>query len=69
MEDNINNPDHYTAGYIETADYIEAWQMSFFEGNVIKYVTRAPYKGQELADLKKAKWYIERLINIAEEKE
>lgn len=31
-------------------------------GNVIKYVSRAPYKGAELEDLKKAKWYLEREI-------
>lgn len=60
-EDKVNYPEHYTKG-IETADYIESWEMDFFEGNVIKYVTRAPYKGKQLQDYKKAMWYIQRLI-------
>ena len=69
MEDKINHPNHYTAGDIEAADYIEAWDMNFFEGNVIKYLTRAPYKGTEVADLKKARWYINRLLEKAENEE
>lgn len=63
MSDNsVNHPVHYTTG-IETADYIESWEMDFFEGNVIKYVTRAPYKGKCLEDYKKAMWYLQRLIS------
>jgi len=65
-EDRVNNPSHYTAG-IETADYIESWDMNFFEGNVIKYVTRAPYKGEQTEDYKKAMWYLQRLINYYDE--
>ena len=64
--DDVNEPSHYTTGDIEVADFIESWQMSFFEGNVIKYVTRAPYKSNTLKDLKKAKWYLNRLIKEAE---
>ena len=68
-EDKVNNPSHYTAGGIEVSDFIEAWDLSFFEGNVIKYVTRAPYKNNKLNDLKKAEWYIKRLIHQAEVEE
>ena len=32
---------------------------TFLRGNIIKYVMRAPYKGRELEDLKKAKDYLE----------
>ena len=64
--DDVNEPSHYTTGDIEVADFIESWQMSFFEGNVIKYVTRAPYKSNTLKDLKKAQWYLNRLIKEAE---
>jgi hypothetical protein len=44
--------------------------MSFLEGNVIKYVTRYKMKNG-LEDLKKAQWYLNRLIEITirEEKE
>lgn len=61
-EDRINHPDHYTAGGIEVYDFIEAWNLDFACGNVIKYVARAPYKGKHLEDLKKARWYLERAI-------
>jgi hypothetical protein len=36
--------------------------MDFNEGNVIKYLTRAKHKGTYLEDLKKARWYLDRLI-------
>lgn len=57
----VDHPSHYNKG-IETIDYIESWDMNFNEGNVIKYTTRAKYKENQLEDLKKAKWYIEREI-------
>lgn len=53
---------HYTKGGIQPIDYITANSMGFLEGNVIKYVTRYKYKGKRLEDLRKAKFYIERLI-------
>jgi hypothetical protein len=33
--------------------------MGFALGNVIKYVMRAPFKGHELEDLRKARWYLD----------
>ena len=58
-EDNIN-PEHYTQG-IECIDYITSKNMSFLEGNVVKYVTRYKMKNG-LEDLVKAQWYLTRLI-------
>ena len=66
-EDIINRPAHYTRG-IETIDYIRSWEMDYVRGNIIKYVTRFPYKGTALQDLQKAKWYIEYLIKQEETK-
>lgn len=60
--DMVNHPQHYQHG-IEPIDYIESHNLNFNLGNVIKYVSRAPYKGTELEDLQKAKWYLEREIN------
>lgn len=60
--DMVNHPQHYSAHGIEPIDYIESHDLNFNLGNVIKYVSRAPYKGTELEDLKKAKWYLEREI-------
>lgn len=59
--DMVNHPQHYQHG-IEPIDYIESHDLNFNLGNVIKYVSRAPFKGTELQDLKKAKWYLEREI-------
>jgi hypothetical protein len=58
-KDNIN-PEHYTQG-IECIDYITSKNMSFLEGNVVKYVTRYKMKNG-LEDLKKAQWYLNRII-------
>ena len=59
--DMVNHPQHYQHG-IEPIVYIESHDLNFNLGNVIKYVSRAPFKGTELQDLKKAKWYLEREI-------
>ena len=59
--DMVNHPQHYQHG-IEPIDYIESHNLNFNLGNVIKYLSRAPYKEAELEDLKKAKWYLEREI-------
>ena len=48
---------------IEVIDIIESFDLDFFAGNVIKYVLRAGKKENEIEDLEKAKWYIERKIS------
>ena len=63
----VNHPSHYNQG-IETIEYIESWSMNFNTGNVIKYVTRAGYKNNQLEDLKKAMWYLDREIQRLENK-
>mgnify|MGYP001611350049 FL=1 len=60
--DPVNHPSHYTLGGIEVIDAIEAWGLGFHEGCVVKYVARARHKGRELEDLRKARWYLDRLI-------
>lgn len=67
QEDDINHPNHYTAGGIEVFDFIQSWGLDFAEGNVIKYVVRGPFKGNRLKDLKKARWYLNKLIERAEQ--
>ena len=63
MSDSIN-PSYYRKG-IETTDYIQSHSMNYLEGNIIKYVTRYKDKGGVL-DLKKAEWYLTRLIKQEE---
>ena len=70
MDDFINHPGHYTLGGVETIDFIEAKELNFNLGNVIKYISRCGLKSSQvlnirektLQDLKKAKWYLDREI-------
>ncbi len=66
--DNVNNPSHYTAGGIETLDYIKAKVKdypSYVAGNILKYVLRYEHKNG-IEDLKKAQFYLNDLINWME---
>jgi hypothetical protein len=63
--DTVNHPPHYTIGRIEVIDAIEAWELGFHLGNVVKYVARAAHKGCFLEDLRKARWYLDRQIELA----
>jgi len=60
--DMVNHPPHYKHGGIETIDFIEAKELGYHLGNVVKYITRADHKGNKLEDLKKAQWYLSRAI-------
>ena len=59
---NVSHPNHYNQG-IEAIDIIESWDLNFSLGNAIKYILRSPYKGKQIEDLEKARWYIDREIN------
>lgn len=61
-----DHPAHYNAGRIEVIDAIEDWGLGFHLGNVVKYVARAQHKGEQLADLRKARWYLDRQIQLLE---
>ena len=57
-EDAVSHPKHYAhPSGIEVIDITR--YESFLRGNIIKYVLRAPYKGNELEDLRKAAQYLE----------
>ena len=62
-DDMVNHPPHYKTGGIETIDFIEAKNLGYNLGNVVKYVSRADLKGNKLEDLQKAKWYLDRAIS------
>lgn len=66
--DMVNHPPHYTAGGIETIDFIEAKKLGYNLGNVVKYVSRSTLKGDQLENLKKAQWYLNREIKQLETK-
>jgi hypothetical protein len=61
--DPVNHPPHYKAGGIETIDFIEAKDLNYRLGNVVKYVSRAGRKNSDpIEDLEKAAWYLQREI-------
>lgn len=69
-ENDSINPNHYIFGGIETIEYLKAKMTAdefrgFLKGNVLKYVSRESKKNG-LEDLKKAKWYLDKLIEVIE---
>ncbi len=68
MRDNINHPSHYADTQIETIYIIQDKLTAegfegYLVGNVIKYITRYRKKNG-VEDLKKAEWYIKKLIGV-----
>ena len=69
--DPVNRPSHYTAGGIECIDAIKASMsteafLGFLKGNVQKYMWRYEKKVAPVEDLKKAQWYLSKLIEEQE---
>jgi hypothetical protein len=70
-KDNVNHPSHYTQGKIECIDAIEEATKGLFGisavcvANVIKYIWRYKFKNG-IEDLKKARWYLDKLITHEE---
>lgn len=72
MEERVNHPSHYVASNgLETINVIEAFTSdlngieAFCTGNAFKYICRWKDKNG-VEDLKKARWYIDHLIDIIE---
>jgi hypothetical protein len=70
QEDVVNHPSHYTDGGIECIDAIEAALTAeefrgYCKGNNLKYTWRERHKGGT-ESLKKAQWYLDRLIQLDE---
>ena len=68
-EDMVNHPSHYTSGGVECIDAITSALSSYEDsvdswlvGQVIKYLWRAPLKGKYEEDIKKAQFYLNRLV-------
>jgi hypothetical protein len=68
-DDPVDSPAHYNKGGIEAIDYIEQQleegTADYCLGNTHKYLHRWRYKNG-IEDLKKARWYLDRLINFLE---
>ena len=69
--DMVNHPPHYNQSGVECIDAIESATFgnsedgfeNYLQGNIIKYIWRYRYKNG-LQDLKKAEWYLNKLINV-----
>ena len=66
--DMVNHPDHYTCGGMEAIDVIQAKLtdeqfLGYCVANALKYLMRQNYKGKQQEDIKKASWYLSRLVD------
>ncbi len=61
-KERVHHPLHYNKG-IEMWDYAHSNNLDFFEGNIVKYITRWKEKNG-IEDLKKAKQYLDKLIEL-----
>lgn len=58
---------HYKAHKYETWDVILDWNLGYLDGNAVKYLSRWRLKGG-VQDLKKARHYLDKLIEVEENK-
>jgi len=66
LSERVDHPAHYNQGKYEVIDVIQDWGLDFTEGNVVKYVARSKHKENRVEDLKKARWYLDYLIQQLE---
>lgn len=71
QSDMVNNPNHYANRQFEVIDVMkdtmtEERFKGYLEGCVTKYMMRWDKKGNPLQDLKKAQWYLNKLIKTIE---
>lgn len=67
--DMVNQPPHYTAGGIETIDFLQAKLtreefIGYLKGNVLKYGSRLGKKGDTEIDAGKLSWYALKLRDV-----
>lgn len=71
QKDNVNHPNHYNSYSREVIDTLQGSMTpdefkGYLKGNIMKYVTRYQFKNG-VEDLKKAKWYIEKLTEVVDD--
>ena len=70
-EDMVNSPSHYTYGKVECIEAIQESMSAeafkgYCKGAALKYLWRYERKAKPLEDLKKAQWYLNKLIEVVE---
>jgi hypothetical protein len=70
-DDMVNHPKHYNESGIECIDALQAMLgkgfNEYLQGNIAKYLWRYKYKNG-IEDLKKAQWYLNKLIEVYDDK-
>lgn len=67
FNEEIESPKHYVEGRtIEPISVIEDWNLNHHLACAVKYISRAGRKNNEMKDLRKAIWYLERRIKLIE---
>lgn len=68
MSDMVNSPQHYSPGEHEVYKCLAAWGLEgeAFAWTACKYIARYEKKNNPVEDLKKARWYIDKLIEKLE---
>ena len=64
MTNSTISPDYYKKGSIEVTDFISDQNMSFIEGNVVKYITRHRTKGEGAKDIQKVIHYAQMILEL-----
>ena len=64
----VEHPQHYSSGKYECIDVLENLNLNFCLGSALKYLWRLGKKDDEITELEKAKWYIEREIQTRKNK-
>lgn len=72
----VNSPPHYVFGDYELEKVLRAWRLKahtecidlnynevHYWSSMMEYLFRYPYKGSDLTDLKKAQWFLNKLID------
>lgn len=67
---NVYHPAHYNQGNIEAFDVMDAFGLNdFYLGNAVKYLLRCKLKGNEVEDLEKCIFYIQKHLEIIKTRE
>lgn len=71
MKSDAINPNHYKIGGIEAIDVLKAKLSTeefegYLKGTLMKYMMRAGHKDDKLQDLKKAQWFMNKLVQEIE---
>lgn len=64
MSDNVNHPSHYLKAAVTIEPIELTSRMTSCIGQALQYIFRAPYKGDQIEDLKKAVFYLKKQLNV-----